>query len=82
MWDKSILLYMRQGILYMSTLLISDIVSDHKRVKLVMQVFRVSNTKYESVAMEKFDAWWHFVQNLDQKASLFFDTVSSRKSGG
>ncbi|XP_067648705.1 telomere-associated protein RIF1-like [Haliotis asinina] len=52
-----------------------SIVSDPKRVKLIMQVFKINNAKVESVALEKLEAWWHFVTALGSKISQNFDQV-------
>ena len=54
-----------------------DIIGDHKRVKLIMQVFKINNSKLESVALEKLRVWWHFVVQLKEKASLYFDQVGT-----
>ena len=43
---------------------VTDIICDRKRDKLLMQVFRVSSAKYESVALEKLRVWWHFLNTL------------------
>ncbi|ELT97270.1 hypothetical protein CAPTEDRAFT_113923, partial [Capitella teleta] len=51
------------------------ILSNHRRVKLLMQVFRVNRNIVESVALEKLSVWWHFVIMLGEKASLNFDPV-------
>ncbi|XP_046571029.1 LOW QUALITY PROTEIN: telomere-associated protein RIF1-like [Haliotis rubra] len=52
-----------------------SIISDPKRVKLIMQVFKINNAKVESVAMEKLQIWWHFVRALGAKISQNFDQV-------
>ncbi|XP_060066107.1 telomere-associated protein RIF1-like [Ylistrum balloti] len=51
------------------------ILTDPKRIKLVMQVFKLNNAKSENVALVKLQVWWHFVWLLGQKASSHFDQV-------
>ena len=53
-----------------------DIIRDHKRVKLLMQVFRINNAKVEMVAVEKMRVWWHFIVQLRDGASTYFEQVS------
>jgi len=53
-----------------------DVVSEQKRVKLLMQVFHSTDiARDESVAVVKFRVWWHFVVALKDKATALFDTV-------
>ncbi|KAK6165949.1 hypothetical protein SNE40_022753 [Patella caerulea] len=52
-----------------------NIITDPKRVKLVMQVFKVNNAKTEGVAVEKFNTWVYFVRNLGSKISVNFEQV-------
>ena len=53
----------------------SDILADHSRVKLIMQVFARLNAKEESVALAKLEAWWHFLQKLGTKLPSYFEQV-------
>ena len=53
----------------------SDIVTDNRRVKLLMQVFNINNAKIEAIAMKKLDIWWHFVNKLGKKAPQHFEMV-------
>ena len=57
------------------SLLCLDIVGDHRRVKLIMQVFRVNNAKEEKLALEKFKHWWHFVCCLGEHVTKYFEQV-------
>lgn len=41
-----------------------------------MQVFRINNTKNETVTFAKVRAWWHFVIRLHGKIEQHFATVS------
>lgn len=52
-----------------------DIISDGKRVKLIMQVFKLSNAKLESVAVAKVSVWWFFIQKLGHSATAYFETI-------
>lgn len=56
---------------------VPDIISNHKRVQLFMQVFKANKNKPEEVMMDKLNVWWHFVLQLGDKASSFFDPVSA-----
>lgn len=51
------------------------IIGDQKRIKLLMQVFKINNAKTESVAMKKLEVWWYFVKKLDIKILSNFDMV-------
>ncbi|XP_033762352.1 LOW QUALITY PROTEIN: telomere-associated protein RIF1-like [Pecten maximus] len=53
----------------------NSILTDPKRIKLVMQVFKLNNAKSESVALVKLQVWWHFIWLLGPKASVHFDQV-------
>ena len=52
-------------------------ISDPKRLKLLMMVFKYDNAKTESVAVEKMITWWHFVLKMGQKLSVNFEKVIS-----
>ncbi|KAK2183163.1 hypothetical protein NP493_322g02056 [Ridgeia piscesae] len=52
-----------------------DVIADHSRVKLIMQVFARLNAKDESLAMAKLDAWWLFLSRLGTKLPLYFEQV-------
>ncbi|XP_052095657.1 telomere-associated protein RIF1-like isoform X2 [Mytilus californianus] len=52
-----------------------SILSDSKRIKLIMQVFKFNNAKTEPVAVEKFKIWWFFITKLGSKAAVYFDQV-------
>ena len=54
----------------------SGIIGDQKRIKLVMQVFKINNARTEEVAQVKFNVWWHFIWLLGNKVSANFDMVS------
>ena len=54
----------------------SAIIGDQKRIKLLMQVFKINNAKTETVAMKKLEVWWYFVKKLDTKILSNFDMVS------
>jgi len=52
------------------------VVSEQKRVRLIMQVFHSSDiVRDESVAVAKFRVWWHFVVSLKDKATALFNEV-------
>ncbi|KAJ8314232.1 hypothetical protein KUTeg_008793, partial [Tegillarca granosa] len=51
------------------------ILTDPKRVKLIMQVFKVIVAKTEPVAMVKLRVWWHYVWLMGPKLSTYFDQV-------
>ncbi|CAE1259207.1 RIF1 [Acanthosepion pharaonis] len=51
------------------------IIGDQKRIKLLMQVFKINNAKTETVAMKKLEVWWYFVKKLDTKILSNFDMV-------
>ncbi|OWF47711.1 telomere-associated protein RIF1-like isoform X2 [Mizuhopecten yessoensis] len=51
------------------------ILTDPKRIKLVMQVFKLNNAKSENVALTKLQVWWHFIWLLGPKVSAHFDQV-------
>ncbi|CAH1788856.1 unnamed protein product [Owenia fusiformis] len=53
----------------------TNILSDPKRLKLLMQVFKLNNAKLEEIALVKLDAWWHLVCQLGEKVSVHFDMV-------
>ena len=54
-----------------------DVLSEQKRVRLLMQVFLSSDiVRDESVAVVKFRVWWHFVVSLKDKATPLFAEVS------
>ncbi|VDI45504.1 telomere-associated protein RIF1 [Mytilus galloprovincialis] len=53
----------------------NSILSDSKRIKLIMQVFKFNNAKTEPVAVEKFKIWWFFITKLGSKAAVYFDQV-------
>ncbi|XP_013418848.1 telomere-associated protein RIF1-like [Lingula anatina] len=52
-----------------------NIIGDPKRIKLVMQVFRVNNAKTEALAAVKLQSWWNFICKLGSKATAHFDQV-------
>ncbi|KAK3108131.1 hypothetical protein FSP39_001720 [Pinctada imbricata] len=52
-----------------------EILTDQRRVKLIMQVFKTSNAKIEDVAKVKLQVWWHFVWLLGARASAYFEQV-------
>ena len=53
--------------------------SEQKRVRLVMQVFHSADiVRDESVAVAKFRVWWHFVVALRDKAAALFAEVYDR----
>jgi len=55
----------------------AEVLSEPKRVKLLMQVFHSADiVRDESVAVAKFRAWWHFVVALKDKATSLFAEVS------
>ncbi|GAB1603142.1 telomere-associated protein RIF1-like [Argonauta hians] len=51
------------------------IIGDQKRIKLLMQVFKINNAKTEAVALKKMEVWWYFVRKLDTKLLGNFDMV-------
>ncbi len=51
------------------------IISDPKRIKLIMMVLKVDNAKTEAVALEKLRTWWHFVVSIGPKISANFEQV-------
>ncbi|XP_014790628.1 telomere-associated protein RIF1 [Octopus bimaculoides] len=51
------------------------IIGDQKRIKLLMQVFKINNAKTENVALKKLEVWWYFVRKLDTKLLGNFDMV-------
>ena len=56
-----------------------DVLSEAKRVKLLMQVFNSADiVPDECVAVVKFHVWWHFVVALKDKAAGLFTEVMSR----
>jgi len=58
--------------------LCTEVLSEQKRVKLLMQVFHSADiVRDESVAVIKFRVWWHFVVALSDKATSLFAEVSS-----
>lgn len=53
-----------------------DVLSEQKRVRLIMQVFHSSDiVRDESIAVVKFRVWWHFVISLKDKAATLFSEV-------
>jgi len=55
-----------------------DVVSEQKRVRLLMQVFHSTDiVRDESVAVVKFRVWWHYVIALKDKATALFAEVLS-----
>jgi len=57
--------------------LFAEVLSEQKRVKLLMQVFHSADiVQDESVAVVKFRVWWHFVVALKDKAATLFTEVS------
>lgn len=54
----------------------TEILTCPKRIKLIMQVLKITTAKTEAVAMAKLQVWWHFVWLLGQKASTYFEQVS------
>ncbi|XP_033103154.1 telomere-associated protein RIF1-like [Anneissia japonica] len=52
-----------------------DILYNQKRIKLLVQPFRVNNAKTEGVAMVKFEVWWFLIKALGPKAATNFDQV-------
>jgi len=64
--------------LHVSVCLCADVLSEQKRVRLLMQVFHSSDiVRDESVAVVKFRVWWHFVISLKDKATALFAEVRS-----
>ena len=56
--------------------LFADILSDTKRIKLLMQVFKMNNARVEEVAKVKLNVWWHFIWLLGNKITSNFDMVN------
>lgn len=54
-----------------------SILSDPKRIKLLMQVFKMNNAKTEDVAKVKLHVWWHLIWLLGSKISSNFDAVAA-----
>ncbi|KAJ8025295.1 Telomere-associated protein RIF1 [Holothuria leucospilota] len=52
-----------------------DVLSNAKRLKLLMQPFLATSTKQESVAIAKFDAWWHLCIALGPRLASNFEVV-------
>ncbi|RUS77942.1 hypothetical protein EGW08_014288, partial [Elysia chlorotica] len=52
-----------------------NVISDTKRIKLSMMVFRYDNARTESVAIEKMLTWWHFVLNIRPKLMVNFEKI-------
>ena len=57
------------------------VLSDVKRIKLIMQVLKLNNKNKEAVAKAQFDTWWHFIKLLGPKASVYFEQVNSITTG-
>ena len=55
--------------------LLSDILSDQKRVKLLMQIFLFSAARSERLALKKLVTWWHFIVVLKERVSVQFEKV-------
>ncbi|XP_005103956.2 telomere-associated protein RIF1 isoform X1 [Aplysia californica] len=51
------------------------IISDPKRIKLIMMVLKVDNAKTEAIALEKLQTWWHFVTSVGPKLSANFEQI-------
>ena len=60
----------------------ADILSDQRRVKLLMQVFLYSHVKVERLALRKLKTWWHFIIKLADRISLHFDKVGDLNLSG
>lgn len=56
---------------------LSAIIQDAKRIKLIMQVFRVTSVKDERVAVEKLRVWWHYVLTLKPTTPAVFEQASA-----
>lgn len=54
-----------------------EIISDSKRIKLILKVFLTCNVKSEGLALEKFRVWWHFIRCLGRRCVPWFEPVSS-----
>ncbi|GFR96276.1 telomere-associated protein RIF1-like [Elysia marginata] len=52
-----------------------NVISDPKRIKLLMMVFKYDNAKTEPVAVEKMLTWWHFVVQIGPKLMHNFEKV-------
>ncbi|XP_072179822.1 uncharacterized protein [Diadema setosum] len=52
-----------------------DILSNAKRLKLLMQPFLATSVKAETVAHAKLDAWWHLVRSLGSRLPSTFQVV-------
>ncbi|XP_071943799.1 uncharacterized protein [Antedon mediterranea] len=52
-----------------------DVIYNQKRIKLLVQPFKVNNAKTEKVAMVKFDVWWFLIKKFGPKAATNFDQV-------
>ncbi|GFO25897.1 telomere-associated protein rif1-like [Plakobranchus ocellatus] len=52
-----------------------NVISDPKRIKLLMMVFRYDIARAEPVAVEKMLTWWHFVLNIGQKLTANFEKI-------
>ncbi|CAG5125980.1 unnamed protein product, partial [Candidula unifasciata] len=51
------------------------LISDPKRIKLLLMVLKVDNAKVESVAVEKLRTWWHFCACLGSKLAVNFEMI-------
>ncbi|XP_059163482.1 telomere-associated protein RIF1-like [Physella acuta] len=52
-----------------------NVISDPKRIKLLMMVMKIDNSKTEDVALEKLKTWWHIIISLDAKLSVNFEQI-------
>nr|XP_006822116.1 PREDICTED: telomere-associated protein RIF1-like [Saccoglossus kowalevskii] len=52
-----------------------EVLCNHKRMKLLLQPFKVTVSKQEAVAVAKLDAWWHFAQVFENRLAMTFDQI-------
>ncbi|XP_064115698.1 telomere-associated protein RIF1-like isoform X2 [Macrobrachium nipponense] len=52
-----------------------DVLTHHKRLKLLLAPLKANNAKSEAIAHEKLLVWWHLIVRLKKHAASQFDTV-------
>ncbi|CAL4078038.1 unnamed protein product, partial [Meganyctiphanes norvegica] len=52
-----------------------QVITNPKRLKLLIAPLKVNNAKSEDIATAKLQAWWHLVVKLDNNAQANFDLV-------
>lgn len=52
-----------------------DVLTHHKRLKLLLAPLKANNAKSEAIAHEKLLVWWHLVVRLKKHAASQFDTL-------